>query len=196
MGGATKGRVALANQRQDSVPADDPCVWTEAGVDQPRLEALAAAAAGAARPGDAFLLDGDLGAGKTTFARAFIRARGALAGEPVAEVPSPTFTLVQQYELGGGAVWHFDLYRIENPSELTELGLDEALAGGIALIEWPARLGGQAPAATIEIALAFEANPEQRTLTVTDRSGDGHIAAALDSAPAGSGAGAGAEGGA
>lgn len=182
MDGAASGQVALAPQRQDQISAH-PRAWTEAGVDQPRLEALAGVVASAARPGDAILLSGDLGAGKTTFARAFIRARGARAGEPVAEVPSPTFTLVQQYAFATGMVWHFDLYRIEDASELTELGLDEALAGGIALIEWPARMGGAAPAEPIDLALAFEADADLRTMTVTDASADGHIAAALVAAP-------------
>lgn len=157
-------------------------------MDQVSLERLAGVVAQAARRGDALLLTGDLGAGKTTFARAFIRARGAQAGEPVAEVPSPTFTLVQQYELATGTVWHFDLYRIEDPSEMVELGLDEALAGGIALIEWPERMGAAAPAARIDFALAYEADPDTRTLTVTDMTGDTHIAAALDAAQDRSGA--------
>jgi tRNA threonylcarbamoyl adenosine modification protein YjeE len=146
--------------------------------------------AAAARPGDAFLLAGDLGAGKTTFARAFIRARAARCGEAVGEVPSPTFTLVQQYDLAGGTVWHLDLYRIDDPAELAELGLDEALANGIALIEWPARLGGAAPIARVEIEFDFEADPDRRRVAVTDRTADGHVAAALESARAGSGAGA------
>src|SRR4030095_10715416 len=78
-----------------------------------------------ARAGDVIGLAGGLGAGKTTFARAFIRARPG--GESAGEVPSPTFTLVQVYELPGAPVWHFDLYRLTRAEEAWELGLEEAL---------------------------------------------------------------------
>lgn len=88
------------------------------------------------RAGDAVLLDGPLGMGKSTLARGLIRA---LAGEDV-DVPSPTFTLVQFYETAP-PVAHFDLYRLERASEAAEIGLDEALDVGAAVIEWPERLG-------------------------------------------------------
>ena len=91
----------------------------------------------ALRPGDVHALSGDLGAGKTALARAIIRA---LADDEAIEVPSPTFTLVQTYETRI-PVGHFDLYRISAPSELDELGLDEILMDGAALIEWPERAG-------------------------------------------------------
>ncbi|TVQ34239.1 MAG: tRNA (adenosine(37)-N6)-threonylcarbamoyltransferase complex ATPase subunit type 1 TsaE [Geminicoccaceae bacterium] len=87
------------------------------------------------RPGDVVTLEGDLGAGKSTLARACIQA---LAGAPI-EVPSPTFTLVQVYDLPAFALWHVDLYRLGEPAEVDELGLDEA-AFGVLLIEWPDRL--------------------------------------------------------
>lgn len=85
------------------------------------------------KPGDCVALSGPLGAGKSTLARALIRA---VADDPDLDVPSPTFTLVQAYELRF-PVWHFDFYRLGDPDEVAELGLDEALAGGVALIEWP-----------------------------------------------------------
>ncbi|MEK1931021.1 MAG: tRNA (adenosine(37)-N6)-threonylcarbamoyltransferase complex ATPase subunit type 1 TsaE, partial [Pararhizobium sp.] len=87
----------------------------------------------ALKPGDCLALSGDLGAGKSTLARAFLRA---MADDEALEVPSPTFTLVQSYELRI-PVSHFDLYRLADVSELDELGLDEALSDGICLVEWP-----------------------------------------------------------
>src|SRR6266704_6126905 len=84
--------------------------------DEAATAALAAGIAALARPGDVIALKGELGAGKTSFARAFIRARGG-----VEAVPSPTFTLVQVYELPGGPIWHIDLYRLRDPEEAWEL---------------------------------------------------------------------------
>ncbi|WP_300543967.1 tRNA (adenosine(37)-N6)-threonylcarbamoyltransferase complex ATPase subunit type 1 TsaE [Maricaulis sp.] len=99
---------------------------------------------------DVILLSGDLGMGKTTLARAII---AKLCG--VEDAPSPTYTLIQTYDcLAGGELWHADLYRIEEPSELDELGLDEAFDTAICLIEWPDRLGSNLPPDRIEIELA------------------------------------------
>ncbi len=109
---------------------------------------------------------GDLGAGKTVFARAFIRARAARAGRRIAEVPSPTFTLVQTYDLGGEPVWHADLYRLADPSEVEELGLDEARAGGILLVEWPDRWGDGLPADALIVRLAVGNTPAGRAITL------------------------------
>ncbi|EKF61101.1 hypothetical protein QWE_00990 [Agrobacterium albertimagni AOL15] len=104
--------------------------------------------------GDCVALDGDLGAGKSTLSRAFIRA---LADDPDLEVPSPTFTLVQNYDLSI-PVAHFDLYRLSDPSELDELGLEEALADGICLVEWPGKAGRALPKNRIEIQFQFASN--------------------------------------
>ncbi|MBU0834159.1 MAG: tRNA (adenosine(37)-N6)-threonylcarbamoyltransferase complex ATPase subunit type 1 TsaE [Alphaproteobacteria bacterium] len=101
--------------------------------------------------GDCVALDGDLGAGKSSLSRAFIRA---LADDPDLEVPSPTFTLVQNYDLSI-PVAHFDLYRLSDPSELDELGLEEALADGICLVEWPGKAGRALPRTRIEIEFQF-----------------------------------------
>lgn len=102
-------------------------------------------------PGDVLALKGDLGAGKSTLARALVRA---LADDPGLDVPSPTFTLVQAYDTRV-PVHHFDLYRLSSPSELDELGFDDALAAGAALVEWPERAGDRLPPAAVEIELAF-----------------------------------------
>ncbi|MDA0305190.1 MAG: tRNA (adenosine(37)-N6)-threonylcarbamoyltransferase complex ATPase subunit type 1 TsaE [Proteobacteria bacterium] len=111
---------------------------------------LAARVAGAAKPGDVLALSGDLGSGKTVFARAFINARST---EPE-EVPSPTFTLVQEYQFPPDiAVYHFDLFRIENADETLELGIDEAFRDSISLIEWPERIAGRLPDDRLEIVL-------------------------------------------
>ena len=110
--------------------------------DETVTAALGARIATALRPGDVVALTGDLGAGKTALARAILRALGVTG-----HVPSPTFTLVQSYETPGLTVHHFDLYRIEDVSELRELGLEEAKEEGVVLIEWPDRGMPQAWAA-------------------------------------------------
>ena len=120
-------------------------------------EALAAAVAALAGPGDVILLEGPLGAGKTTFARAFLRAA---SGDAALEVPSPTFTLVQGYEARIGSVAHFDLWRLDGPGGLAELGWEEA-RDGIVLVEWPDRLGALRPADALSIELHIN-SPETR----------------------------------
>lgn len=122
-------------------------------------EALAARLARHARAGDALLLEGPLGAGKSALARGFLRAA---AGDPALEVPSPTFTLVQSYDLPGGmTAHHFDLYRLGGPDGLLELGWDEARAG-IVLVEWPERLGRLTPGGALRIHLTPGAHEEAR----------------------------------
>jgi len=118
---------------------------------------LAARLARALKAGDVVGLAGDLGAGKTTFARAVIRALGNES-----DVPSPTFTLVQTYDTPAGTVWHFDLYRLEAPEEAFELALEDAFRDGITLIEWPERLGALLPRDRLEIRLAIVTGTERR----------------------------------
>lgn len=91
-------------------------------------------------PGDTILLSGQIGAGKTCLARAAISALHIRMGQSAPEVPSPTFTLVQSYDLPGIRVWHVDLYRLADYSEVSELGLEEAFGTDIVLVEWPDRL--------------------------------------------------------
>jgi len=134
--------------------------------DEAATAALAAQIAGLARPGDVIALKGELGMGKTSFARAFIRACG---GDE--EVPSPTFTLVQVYELEPAAIWHFDAYRLCDPEEAWELGIEDAFQDGISLVEWPERFGALLPARRLEIALSCGATPTAR-LALLDPAGD------------------------
>lgn len=124
--------------------------------------------AGKAAKRDVVALYGPLGAGKTAFARGFIAALARRHGvEPPTEVPSPTFTLVQTYALGSVAVWHFDLYRISDADDAIELGLDDALAEGICLIEWPDRLGPRLPKDRLDLALAYGATDRARLAILT-----------------------------
>ena len=116
-------------------------------------EALGALLARALQAGDVVCLWGSLGAGKTTLARGLIRA---LMG-PGQEAPSPTFTLVQTYDAPDFPLSHLDLYRLSDPEEVRELGLDEALEDGAAVIEWPERLGPRLPADRLDIRLRIEA---------------------------------------
>ncbi len=113
------------------------------------------------KQGDALLLEGDIGAGKSAFARALIRAR---LGH-MEDVPSPTFTLVQNYEDVDGDIWHCDLYRLTHPDEALELGLQEAFETAICLIEWPDRLGDQIPKSALH--LSFSAHPENHELVIS-----------------------------
>jgi len=128
--------------------------------DEAATLALARTLAGHLRPGDVIFLIGDLGVGKTTIARGLInalpQADGGAGGEPVdEEVPSPTFTLVQIYQRRPAPVWHVDLYRLERPEDVWELGLDEAVGEAIAVIEWPDRLGQDVPADRLEVRLRY-----------------------------------------
>ena len=115
--------------------------------------ALAVGIAGMARAGDTIGLAGVLGAGKTTFARAFVNARAKAAGAGPVEVPSPTFTLVQPYDIGGTTIHHFDLYRVDAHEEALELGIEDAFATGISLVEWPDRLGPLLPGNALLVTL-------------------------------------------
>ncbi|MEM8850117.1 MAG: tRNA (adenosine(37)-N6)-threonylcarbamoyltransferase complex ATPase subunit type 1 TsaE [Pseudomonadota bacterium] len=133
--------------------------------DPDATDALARALAAHLRPGDCLLLDGPLGAGKTAFARAAIQACLSRADRPPEDVPSPTFTLVQTYDAGAFEIWHADLYRLTDPSEVLELGLDDAFQDAVCLIEWPDRLGGDVPEDALR--LEFRITDPGRTLTIS-----------------------------
>jgi tRNA threonylcarbamoyl adenosine modification protein YjeE len=144
------------------------------------------------RVGDAVALVGDLGAGKTTLARALI---GALLGETAPEVPSPTFALQQTYPTSRLTVSHFDLYRLASADEARELGLEEALETGAAIVEWPERAASLLPDDRIEVVLAETADPDRRRVTVRGLGSAaarvariGRIMAFLDAEPAWAGA--------
>lgn len=115
-------------------------------------QALASQIAPLLRPGDVLLLEGPIGAGKSAFSRALIRARlGRME-----DVPSPTFTLVQTYEDPSGDIWHCDLYRLTHPDEAFELGLEEAFTAAICLIEWPDRLGADTPPGALRLTFSAD----------------------------------------
>ena len=109
--------------------------------------------------GDVIALWGDLGAGKTSFARGFVRT----ATHPEEEVPSPTFTLLQTYETTGITIYHFDLYRIESPDEVIELGVEDAFSDGISLIEWPGRMGYWLPPNRLDVTLTSSGKENQES---------------------------------
>lgn len=133
------------------ISASDPQVFGPVSLTLPEVKRLAHELAFILKPGDLITLRGDLGAGKTTVARAMIVA---LTGTPDAEIPSPTFSLVQPYETRRMPVAHFDLYRLTRAEDLGELGLDAALEAGVALVEWPERAEGGLPPDRLEIALS------------------------------------------
>ncbi len=146
--------------------ADQEVRWRLELADETATIALAAEVTGWVGPNDLVTLSGDLGAGKTTFARALIRA---LMRDPDLEVPSPTFTLMQVYESGGYPVVHADLYRIARPEELAQLGWDEASEGALVIVEWPERAGPYLNADRLDIAFAIDParGPDYRTATLT-----------------------------
>ena len=122
---------------------------------------LGAALAGLVRPGDTLLLHGPIGAGKTHLARALIQARLGWRED----VPSPSFTLVQTYVADQTEIWHADLYRLSHPDEVFELGLHDAFATAICLIEWPDRLGKSAPQNALNITLSAEGDGRRAILS-------------------------------
>jgi N-acetylmuramate 1-kinase len=127
-----------------------------------QTEMLAKSLAFHCKPGDCILLQGDLGVGKTTFARGFIQALCPAEKEII----SPTFMLVQPYRAQQGwDIAHFDLYRLEDENEIEQLGLDEALQTAITLIEWPERAQNRLPAAALTVQLAYGAQKEERVVT-------------------------------
>ena len=140
---------------------ETPSGWTRRAVFRARspeaTEILARLLADTTVAGDCLLLSGDLGAGKSHFARAFIRHAMGPEGATL-DIPSPTFTLVQTYDTGLDEIWHADLYRLSGSDEVPELGLDEAMETARCIIEWPERLAPDWPAEAV--ILRFETDTE------------------------------------
>ncbi len=165
-GVATAGRNGLKGRVIAAPP--DTAISLDLATES-ETSALAGRIARVAQAGDVIALRGELGSGKTSFARGFIRARGR--GDE--EVPSPTFTLVEIYEFPGGApaVWHFDLYRLAKSEDVYELGFEEALGGAILLIEWPERLGPLLPRGRLDVELSAGASPTARRVRLRGSQG-------------------------
>lgn len=159
----------------------DPATLT---LDLPSPDATAALAGGLALAlgaGDVLLLEGEIGAGKTHFARALIRARLAAAGAPPEDIPSPTFTLVQTYAAGALEIWHADLYRLSDPQEVEELGLMSAFETALCLVEWPERLGNLAPPGALHLSFALSPGRDADSRRLMAR-GPARLIAALHAA--------------
>jgi tRNA threonylcarbamoyladenosine biosynthesis protein TsaE len=137
--------------------------------DEAATERLGAALAGRLRLRDIVALQGGLGVGKTTLARAILRAA---SGDPALIVPSPTFTLAEVYDTPRGVFWHFDLYRLEEPEQVFELGWEEARADGVALVEWAERLGALLPHERLSVTLSIEGDGRRADLQGDARFGD------------------------
>ena len=120
---------------------------------------LACCFSNVAQKGDIFALYGTLGAGKSTFSRFFIQNLS-----DAQEVPSPTFTLLQSYEAPDFEIYHFDLYRLKSPEEIFEIGMEDALYGGVCLIEWPEQMGGYLPRDVFRVE--FQPEGKRRRITI------------------------------
>jgi tRNA threonylcarbamoyl adenosine modification protein YjeE len=144
---------------------DEGGVWSFEAPNEATTLAIAAAQAAWLEPGDFIALTGDLGAGKTAFARGLIRA---LAEAPELETPSPTFTLMQVYDAARGPVVHADFYRLRGPMELANLGWEEAVEGAIAIVEWPEKVSEALPSDRLEVDIRIDANrsPDFRLVTL------------------------------
>lgn len=131
------------------------------GLDEPQLRALAARLSAGARSGGVIFLSGELGAGKTTFARALLAALGVAV-----RIKSPTYSLIESYQVGGLSIHHLDLYRIADPGELEWLGLPDLVAQPhLLVIEWPERGGDALPAADLGVALSHAGARRDLVLT-------------------------------
>tara|TARA_R110000868_G_scaffold57875_4_gene178534 strand:+ start:21361 stop:21900 length:540 start_codon:yes stop_codon:yes gene_type:complete len=153
-------RLRFASMRAMKDKMTDPLSLTLTLADEKATLALGRRLAPLLTTGDFVAFTGDLGAGKTALARAIIQARYGAGGEEE-DVPSPTFTLIQTYETPDLLITHADLYRLDDPDDLRELGLGEALDEGAVLMEWPDRMGAL-PATRLDIVLSLEGENARR----------------------------------
>jgi len=158
----------MGSARPLPVPSPRPLLLP----DLTATQRLATTLARVAHKGDCIALYGDLGAGKTAFARHFIHAASGRRDE----VASPTFNLVLVYAYPVITIWHFDLYRLDAPEESFELGVEDALAEGIALIEWPERLGPYLPDDRLDIALTVTGGDSRRAVLTPGQSWHDRVA--------------------
>lgn len=147
------------------MPTETPPLFTLALPDAEATARLGETLAPLLRAGDVLLLEGQIGAGKTHFARALISARLAALGRHE-DIPSPTFTLVQSYD-AAPEIWHADLYRLTHPDEAIELGLEEAFETAICLVEWPDRLGDLTPAGALTLRFSLRAGGAARAVEIS-----------------------------
>lgn len=147
-------------------------VVTLALPDEAATRALGARLAPVLRPGDILALWGDLGAGKSTLARGLIQAA---MGEEI-EVPSPTFTLVQIYDLPDCQLWHMDLYRLDDPEDVFELGVEDAFAEAACVIEWPDRMGAHLPLHRLDVRIDQDGTSRRATLSAPAGAWHGRLA--------------------
>lgn len=134
--------------------------------DEEASRAFARAFAAVVRAGDVLALKGQIGAGKTFFARSLIQQLLAEQGL-IEDIPSPTFTLVQTYQAGPLEIWHSDLYRLTDPFEITELGLEDAFETALCLVEWPELLGDTLPKKALTLHFSAQGTENQRTLHIS-----------------------------
>ena len=150
--------------------ADPPEFQTEISLaDAEATAGLAITLAPQLRAGDVVLVEGPIGAGKSHFCRSLIQHRLAALGR-AEDVPSPTYTLVQVYEIDGLEIWHADLYRLTSPEDVFELGLEDAFDQAVCLVEWPDRLGNAAPEGALTLQLVPGADLDSRTAILSARS--------------------------
>jgi tRNA threonylcarbamoyl adenosine modification protein YjeE len=170
-------RIKSAGVERAAMPEPKQSIFL---TDEAATLALGARLAPHLRAGDVVALAGDLGAGKTTLVRGLIAELARRAGLAPETVPSPTFPLVQVYELGAVTLWHFDLYRLKAIAELAELGWEEALSEGITVVEWPERAAGFLPEPRLDIHLNWAG--ERRVACLTGRLAAASLAAILEGA--------------
>jgi N-acetylmuramate 1-kinase len=160
---ASEHASAAANSIASPPPTPQTWAATLSDVDEANLVGLAERVALVLRIGDVVTLVGDLGAGKTTFARALIRI---LLVDRTAEVPSPTFALAQGYVSPRFPVAHFDFYRLASPRDIEEIGFGEALQHGVAIVEWPSKAASALPRHRLELSFADSGNARTRTIEI------------------------------